>query len=99
MNNKAKYLVAGMAALAMVAAAEPAHADKKEKCYGIAKAGKNDCAAADGSHSCATYAKRNGYGQDWIGLSEGVCDRILGASPTPTAAEGAFATKEELQKR
>ena len=29
----------------------------KEKCYGIAKAGKNDCAAANGSHSCAGQAK------------------------------------------
>ena len=29
----------------------------KEKCYGVAKAGQNDCSNLSGSHSCAGQAK------------------------------------------
>lgn len=56
---------------------------KKEKCFGIAKAGKNDCGAADGSHACAGYSKKDGMGFDWILLPAGVCDRIVDASLKP----------------
>ena len=31
-----------------------------EKCYGVAKAGKNDCASSNGTHSCAARAKKDG---------------------------------------
>ncbi len=37
----------------------------KVKCYGIAKAGKNDCASADGSHSCAGVAKIDNDPNEW----------------------------------
>ncbi len=58
---------------------------KKEKCFGIVKAGKNDCAAADGSHSCAGLAKNDGGGQDWVLLPSGTCTRILGGLIEPKA--------------
>lgn len=56
---------------------------KKEKCYGIVKAGKNDCAAADGSHSCAGLAKNDGDGKEWVLLPAGTCERILGGLINP----------------
>ncbi|MDX1950024.1 MAG: DUF2282 domain-containing protein [Rickettsiales bacterium] len=37
----------------------------KVKCYGIAKAGKNDCASANGSHSCAGSAKTDNDANEW----------------------------------
>ena len=55
---------------------------KTEKCYGIAKAGKNDCASA-GSHSCGGTSKIDGDPQSWIYVPEGYCERIVGGSKTP----------------
>lgn len=60
---------------------------EKEKCYGIVKAGKNDCAASDGSHSCAGYAKKDSDGREWVLLPKGTCDRIVNASTSPILEE------------
>lgn len=60
-----------------------AKAAEKEKCYGIAVAGMNDCAAADGSHSCAGLAKVDASGNEWVLLPKDTCKRIIGASLTP----------------
>ncbi len=74
--------VISLAAAMPVSAADTggAHGEtaKKEKCYGIVKAGKNDCGAADGTHSCATYSKRDADPNEWILLPSGTCDRIVG---------------------
>jgi uncharacterized membrane protein len=87
MNTKEKLLsLAGVAAIAVgvFASSEAESQDaKKEKCYGIVKAGKNDCAAADGSHSCAGYAKKDSGSKEWVLLPFGACDKIVGASKTP----------------
>ena len=53
--------------------------EKKDKCYGIAKAGKNDCAAADGSHSCAGQAKTDGSKEDWAYVAAGECEKAGGS--------------------
>jgi uncharacterized membrane protein len=53
---------------------------KFEKCYGVVKAGKNDCQTASGS--CAGTAKRDAQGDAWIYVPAGTCDRIVGASTT-----------------
>lgn len=50
----------------------------KEKCYGVAKAGKNHCGAADGSHSCAGLAKTDNNPVDWILVAEGTCKDLGG---------------------
>jgi uncharacterized membrane protein len=49
-----------------------------EKCYGVAKAGKNDCQTANSS--CAGTSKRDGQGDAWIYVPAGTCDRIVGGS-------------------
>jgi uncharacterized membrane protein len=51
-----------------------------EKCYGVAKAGKNDCAA--NGHACAGQAKTNADGKEWIKVPTGTCARIVGGSTT-----------------
>ena len=58
-------------------------ADKpdQEKCYGVAKAGKNECAA--GTHACAGQSKLTGDGHDFVALPKGTCDRLNGGSLTP----------------
>jgi uncharacterized membrane protein len=54
---------------------------KAEKCYGIAKAGKNDCAST-GNNSCGGTSKLDGDPKAWIYVPEGYCDRIVGGSKT-----------------
>lgn len=52
-----------------------------EKCYGVAKAGKNDCATA--AHSCAGNSKTDG--EAWLNTPKGLCDKIVGGSTKPKA--------------
>jgi uncharacterized membrane protein len=71
--------VAAPAYIAAEAAPAPAPAFKAEKCYGIAKAGKNDCAST-GNNSCAGTSKVNADPKAWVFVPEGYCDRIVNAS-------------------
>lgn len=58
-------------------------ADEKatEKCYGVAKAGKNDCAGAN--HACAGQAKSDSASTEFILLPKGTCERLVGGSSSP----------------
>jgi uncharacterized membrane protein len=47
-----------------------------EKCYGVAKAGKNDCQTANSS--CAGTSKRDGQADAWLYVPAGSCGRIVG---------------------
>jgi uncharacterized membrane protein len=49
-----------------------------EKCYGVAKAGKNDCAGA--AHACAGQSKVDAGGKEWIYVPKGTCERLSGGS-------------------
>jgi uncharacterized membrane protein len=51
-----------------------------EKCYGVAKAAKNDCGTS--KHSCAGQAKTDGAGDEWIKVPKGTCERLVGGSLT-----------------
>lgn len=43
------------------------------KCYGIAKAGRNDCAAKNGSHGCAGEAKVSCGSGEWVAMKASEC--------------------------
>jgi len=47
----------------------------KEKCYGIAKAGHNDCAAGAGT-SCAGTSRADYQGNAWKYVDKGTCAKI-----------------------
>ena len=69
------------AALSTPAQAGPvAQPSGSEKCYGIAKAGKNDCAA--GVHSCAGQGTKNADKSSYVYLPVGACEKIVGGSTT-----------------
>ena len=51
---------------------------KSENCFGIAKAGKNDCASNKSAHSCAGQATKNNDPQDFVAVPQGTCDKIAG---------------------
>ena len=58
---------------------------KMEKCYGIVKAGKNDCAAKSQGTSCAGQVKTDSIRDAWIYVPKGTCDKIVGGSTEPKA--------------
>ena len=66
-------------ALALGLASPAAAQDKaKEKCYGIAKAGQNDCANLSGTHSCAGKSKVEMAADEWKYVAAGTCKEMKG---------------------
>lgn len=75
-----KLIVAAATAATFASSAAGAQ-DKpaeKEKCYGVAKAGKNDCAS--GAVSCAGSSKTDGQGDAYVVVPKGLCDKLVGGS-------------------
>lgn len=87
--NKGKSLahsaLVGVFALGLASGTQTALAAKKnmEKCYGIVKAGKNDCQTS--SSSCAGTAEIDGKPTAFIVLPKGTCEKIVGGSLKPKA--------------
>lgn len=52
-----------------------------EKCYGVARAARNDCQTANSS--CAGTSRRDGQGDAWVYLPKGSCEKIVGGSLRP----------------
>ena len=69
--------------LSTVAEAGPAAKPdfKFEKCYGVVKAGSNDCQTA--TSSCAGTSKRDMQADAWVYLPAGTCAKIAGGSNEP----------------
>ena len=70
--------VLALGALSAVQAGPVAPDASKDKCYGIAKAGANDCASATGSHSCAGTATKDKDPGDWKYVEKGTCEKMGG---------------------
>lgn len=83
MNNiKQSSVITGAIAAALLLAAGGAMAAEDaqtEKCYGVAKAGQNDCAAGPGT-SCAGSSKIDGQGNAWTLVLAGTCEKLVGGS-------------------
>ena len=63
------------------AAAQDGTAEKgKEKCFGVAKAGQNDCANLSGTHSCAGQSKADMGADEWKYVAKGTCKDMKGVS-------------------
>lgn len=71
--------ISGILALGMLASTQ-AYAGKgeNEKCYGIAKAGKNDCQTS--SSACAGTSTSDNQKDAWIFVPKGTCGKIVGGS-------------------
>ncbi len=64
--------LAAAVALALAGAAVPAQAQENEKCYGVALAGQNDCAAGPGT-TCAGTSSVDYQGNAWKYVAAGTC--------------------------
>ena len=82
MTSKTAILAAAISSLfALTTTAFATDAGNSEKCYGVAKAGKNDCAGA--AHACAGQSSKDRSAKEFIELPKGTCERIVGGSLTP----------------
>ena len=77
MKNSRILVASAIAGLIAAGVATQAAAqDKKEKCYGIAKAGQNDCGTA--KHSCAGKATTANDPSEWKYVAAGTCEKAGG---------------------
>jgi uncharacterized membrane protein len=67
----------------------------KEKCYGVALQGKNDCAAGAGT-TCAGSSVRDHQGNAWKYVPQGTCEKT--ASPTSPTGYGQLQEFKEKAK-
>ena len=88
MNKRQALIAAALAtvcaaAVGTASAATASASAEKEKCFGIAKAGQNDCASANGSHSCAGQSKTDNGAAEWKYVAKGTCEKAGGKTAAP----------------
>ena len=88
--NASRFLISSAIAAAASMSAASAFAGPAakpdfsfEKCFGVVKAGLNDCQTA--SHSCAGTATADNAKDSWIYVPAGTCTKITGGSNEPKA--------------
>ena len=92
--SAASLVLALSSALSLSALSTSAHAaDDMQKCFGVAEAGKNDCAAGAGT-SCAGTSKTKDQANAWKLVPAGTCTQTPSTtSPTGFGQEAAFDAK------
>jgi uncharacterized membrane protein len=78
--NTTRIAIAAALAAALAAPGAAQAQGMTEKCYGIAKAGKNDC-QTDHS-SCAGTSKKDAQPDAWVAVPKGSCEKIVGGKLT-----------------
>lgn len=76
--HSALATVLTLGALSLQEAAYAGENKDLEKCYGVAKSGKNDCKTL--SNACAGHSVSDGQADAFIALPKGTCERIVGGS-------------------
>ena len=76
-------MIASAVATAVAGVATTAAAEGDEKCYGVALAGENDCAAGPGT-TCAGTSTVDYQGNAWKLVPSGTCESM----EVPAAADG-----------
>ncbi|HAS8249872.1 TPA: DUF2282 domain-containing protein [Vibrio vulnificus] len=78
-NLAVTAVVTGLIAMSgTMLTAAPAMAAEKEKCYGVAKAGKNDCATK--TSSCAGTSKEDNQKDAFVVVPKGLCGKLAGGN-------------------
>ena len=86
MSNKSPLIATAISSLMILGAsgiasqAMAAEGDM-EKCFGVAKAGKNDCQTANSS--CAGTSKTDGQADAWLFVPAGTCEKLTGGNLEP----------------
>jgi uncharacterized membrane protein len=80
-NSTSLLVAAAVAGAAFAATSVPTQASDSEKCYGVAAAGKNDCATD--TSSCAGTSKVDNQGNAFVAVPAGLCGKLAGGSLKP----------------
>ena len=91
-NRLLQSAIAGILAVGIAQAAEDPKAAPKEKCYGIAKAGQNDCGTA--RHSCAGKSTKDNAPDEWKYVPKGTCEKVGGRTSAGGADSGKAPKRE-----
>ena len=70
--------ISGLIAMGATGVSLTANAADMEKCYGVVKAGKNDCQT--NTSACAGTSTKDAQPDAWVFLPKGTCDKIVGGS-------------------
>jgi uncharacterized membrane protein len=72
-----KLLLASAVSLAVAGVVNTAVAQDAdmEKCFGVVKAGQNDCASK--AHSCAGQSASDGGADEWVNMPKGLCAKLV----------------------
>ena len=89
MNSKRALIRSALAGVIAIGLGQPQAATAqdgkpaagKEKCYGIAKAGQNDCGTA--KHACAGLGKVDNDPNEWKYVAKGTCEKMGGRTTAP----------------
>jgi uncharacterized membrane protein len=76
MNLKTIAIASAVGSLLAFGTAVAGDAPAKEKCYGVAEAGKNDC--HNDKHACAGQAKADKAADEWKYVPKGECEKMGG---------------------
>ncbi|WP_374651959.1 DUF2282 domain-containing protein [Dongia sp.] len=89
-RRTASLAIASSMLTALTMTAVPAQADEaKEKCFGIAMAGQNDC-AAEGANSCAGTSKVDYDKAAWKLVPKGSCETTMVKLPDGSERAGSL---------
>jgi uncharacterized membrane protein len=90
MSTRSKLLQSAVASVIALGVAQSSEAQDaqgaKEKCYGVAKAGQNDCGTA--RHSCAGKATKDNAPDEWKYVPKGTCSQMGGKTSAGGADTG-----------
>jgi len=90
-RRTANLAIASSVMTALATAAEPVSAvEEQEKCYGISKAGQNDCAST-GDTTCAGTSKVDYDQNAWKFVAKGTCEKITVKLPDGSTRTGSLA--------
>ena len=87
MNVKTLAIAAAVGSMLALGSGTASAEDKaQDKCYGVAKAGKNDCAA--NGHACAGQSKVDNDPSEWKHMPKAECEKMGGSLTSGTKSVG-----------
>ncbi len=94
MKNHQLVLSTALASALSLGLLGTAAAADQDKCYGIAKAGQNDCGNLAGTHGCSGEAKVDNDPGEWKYVAKGTCKSLKGMDANEAKAKIAMAGKK-----
>lgn len=83
MNQRQALIAAALVGVCATHLVTASAAEEQEKCFGVAKAGQNDCASSNGAHGCSGLASVDNDVHEWKYVAKGTCEKAGGKLHPP----------------